>query len=341
MQKVLVSGSAGFIGGYVVEELLRRGYSVIGVDDHSKYGPVAKSYDDHPDYRLVVGDVRDTGLLTDLLMECDHFVAGAALIGGISYFHAYAYDLLAANERIMASSCDAALAAHRDGRLQKVTYISSSMVFESAEEWPSVEGSERQIPPPRSSYGFQKLAVEYFARAAWDQYRLPYTIVRPFNCVGIGEARALGDVEVRSGNVKLAMSHVVPDLVQKVLKGQDPLHVLGDGTQVRHYTYGGDLARGIVTAMEHPAALNEDFNLSTDQATSVTELAEVIWRKVKGPGVPLTLVWDPAYEHDVQRRVPSTVKAERVLGFTATTTLDEMLDEVIPWIEKALAEGTI
>ena len=341
MQKVLVSGSAGFIGGYVVEELLRRGYSVIGIDDHSKYGPVAKSYDDHPDYRLVVGDVRDTGLLTDLLLECDHFVAGAALIGGISYFHAYAYDLLAANERIMASSCDASLAAHRDGRLQKVTYISSSMVFESAEEWPSVEGSERQIPPPQSSYGFQKLAVEYFARAAWDQYRLPYTIVRPFNCVGVGEARALGDVEVSSGNVKLAMSHVVPDLVQKVLKGQDPLHVLGDGTQVRHYTYGGDLARGIVTAMEHPAALNEDFNLSTDQATSVTELAEVIWRKVKGAGVPLTLVSDPAYEHDVQLRVPSTAKAERVLGFRATTTMDDMLDEVIPWIEKALAEGTI
>jgi UDP-glucose 4-epimerase len=341
MQKVLVSGSAGFIGGYVVEELLRRGYSVIGVDDHSKYGPVAKSYDDHPDYRLVVGDVRDTALLTDLLLECDQFIAGAALIGGISYFHAYAYDLLAANERIMASSCDAALTAHRDGRLQKVTYVSSSMVFESAEEWPSVEGSERRIPPPRSSYGFQKLAVEYFARAAWDQYRLPYTIVRPFNCVGIGEARALGDVEVSSGNVQLAMSHVVPDLVQKVLKGQDPLHILGDGTQIRHYTYGGDLARGIVTAMEHPAALNEDFNLSTARATSVAELAEAIWRKVKGPGVPLRLVSDPAYEHDVQRRVPSTTKAEQVLGFTATTTLDEMLDEVVPWIEKALAEGTI
>ena len=119
------------------------------------------------------------------------------------------------------------------------------------------------MPPPLSSYGFQKLAVEYFAQAAWDQYQLPYTIVRPFNCVGIGESRALGDEEIMSGNVKLAMSHVVPDLVQKVLKGQDPLHILGTGEQVRHYTYGGDLARGIVTAMEHPAALNEDFNLST------------------------------------------------------------------------------
>ena len=85
------------------------------------------------------------------------------------------------------------------------------------------------VPPPHSSYGFQKLAVEYFARAAYDQYDLPYTIVRPFNCVGIGEMRARGEVEVVSGNVKLAMSHVVPDLVQKVVRGQDPLHILGDG----------------------------------------------------------------------------------------------------------------
>ena len=148
------------------------------------------------------------------------------------------------------------------------------MVFESADSWPSYEGQEREIPPPLSSYGFQKLAVEYFARAAYDQYGLPYTIVRPFNCVGIGEMRALGEVEVLSGNVKLAMSHVVPDLVQKVVKGQDPLHILGDGTQVRHYTYGGDLARGIVTAMEHPDALNDDFNLSTAESTTVLELAE-------------------------------------------------------------------
>ena len=74
--------------------------------------------------------------------------------------------------------------------------------------------------------------------------------MRPFNCVGIGESRALGDVEIESGNVKLAMSHVVPDLVQKVLKGQDPLHILGDGDQVRHYTYGGDLARGIVDCVD-------------------------------------------------------------------------------------------
>jgi UDP-glucose 4-epimerase len=341
MEKVLVSGSAGFIGGYVVEELLARGYAVTGIDNFSKYGRVRKSYDSHPDYTLVEGDAQDVGLMARLLAGCDHFIAGAAMIGGISYFHTYAYDLLATNERIIAASCDAAIRAQRDGRLGKVTYLSSSMVFESASDWPSHEGQEREIPPPHSSYGFQKLAVEYFARAAWEQHQLPYTIVRPFNCVGIGESRAVGDEAILSGNVQLAMSHVVPDLVQKVLKGQDPLHILGAGDQVRHYTYGGDLASGIVTAMAHPQARNEDFNLSTAESTTVRELAALIWRKIKGEGVPLRLVHDDPFAHDVQRRVPATGKAKRMLGFEATTTLDQMLDEVIPWIEQAIASGTI
>src|SRR6201982_218330 len=283
MQKVLVSGSAGFIGGYVVEELLRRGYAVVGLDNFSKYGKVRKSYDADPRYQLVEGDAQDVELVTRLLADCDHFIAGAAMIGGISYFHTYAYDLLATNERIIAASCDAAIAARRDGRLRKVTYLSSSMVFESAGEWPSYEGQERKIPPPLSSYGFQKLAVEYFAKAAWDQYGLPYTLVRPFNCVGIGESRALGDREILSGNVELAMSHVVPDLVPKVLKGQDPLHILGSGEQVRHYTHGADLARGVVLAMECPEARNEDFNLSTSESTTVLQLAELLSCKIKSP----------------------------------------------------------
>jgi nucleoside-diphosphate-sugar epimerase len=146
---------------------------------------------------------------------------------------------------------------------------------------------------------------------------------------------------VLSGNVKLAMSHVVPDLVQKVVKGQDPLHLLGDGAQIRHYTYGGDLARGIVTAMEHPAALDEDFNLSTATSTTVRELAETIWRKIRSDGMPFRYVSDPPFAHDVQRRIPDVEKARRVLGFEATTSLDEMLDEVIPWIISAVGDGRL
>jgi UDP-glucose 4-epimerase len=340
-QKVLVTGSSGFIGGYVVQELLSRGYGVVGIDNHSKYGKVRKSYDDHPRYTLVEEDACNVELMTELLADCDHFIAGAALIGGISYFHTFAYDLLATNERIMAASCDAAITAHREGKLQKVTYMSSSMVFESASEWPSYEGQERKIPPPISSYGFQKLAVEYYARAAYQQYDLPYTIVRPFNCVGTGEIRAQSEIEVLSGNVKLAMSHVVPDLVQKIVKGQDPLRIFGDGTQVRHYTYGADLARGIVTAMEHPDALNDDFNLSTAESTTVRQLAENVWCRLRGPDVPFRWVSDEPFDHDVQKRVPSIEKAARVLGFEATTSLDEMLDVVVPWVVDAIAKGLI
>jgi nucleoside-diphosphate-sugar epimerase len=268
-------------------------------------------------------------------------VAGAAMIGGISYFHEFAYDLIAENERITAATFDAAVSAFRLGRLQKITVLSSSMVFESASVFPTPEGAQLTSPPPRSTYGFQKLATEYFALGAHEQYSLPYTIVRPFNCVGIGERRALRDHDVRSGNVKLAMSHVVPDLVQKVLKGQDPLHILGDGTQVRHYTYGGDLARGIRLAMESDRALNEDFNLSTARSTTVRELAEIVWRKVHGPDKPLRLVSDAPYEHDVQMRVPDVRKATEVLGFEASTPLEDVLDEVIPWIREEIEAGRI
>jgi nucleoside-diphosphate-sugar epimerase len=340
MTSVVVTGSAGFIGGYVVNELLRRGHHVVGIDNLSKYGRVTRRYDDDSNYTFVEGDVRDAELLRKLVADADHLIAGAAMIGGISYFHAFAYDLLATNERIIASSCDAAIEAHREGALQKVTYLSSSMVFESTDRWPSVEGDERRVPPPESSYGFQKLAVEYFARAAYEQHGLPFTIVRPFNCVGIGEIRALGESPTDSGNIKLALSHVVPDLVQKIVRGQDPLHILGDGTQVRHYTYGGDLARGIVTAMEHPAALNDDFNLSTAESTTVLELAEKIWRRLRADE-PFRYVSDPPFDHDVQRRVPSVDKAREILDFEATTSLDVMLDEVVPWIAQAVADGFI
>ena len=339
--KVLVTGAAGFICGYLVPELLEHGHEVIGVDDFSKYGRLAKSYDGHPAYRFVEGDAKDGELLTGLAADCDQVVAAAAMIGGISYFHEFAYDLLAANERILAATFDAAIAACRDGHLERIVVLSSSMVYESATTFPTPEGAQLTSPPPVSTYGFQKLASEYFARGAHEQYGLPYTILRPFNCVGIGERRAVRDTDVMSGNVKLALSHVVPDLVLKVLKGQDPLHILGDGNQVRHYTYGGDLARGIRMAMESPDAVNADFNLSTAASTTVLELAEAIWGKVHGAGRPFRHVSDPPFEHDVQLRVPDVRKARDVLGFEALTSLDTMLDEVVPWIQTELEAGRI
>jgi nucleoside-diphosphate-sugar epimerase len=339
--RVLVTGAAGFINGYLVPELLEAGHEVVGLDNFSKYGRLTKSYDDHPRYRFVEGDAKDVELMTTLAAEVDQVVAAAAMIGGISYFHEFAYDLLAENERILAATFDAAIAARKAGTLERIIVVSSSMVYESATVFPTPEGAEKTSPPPISTYGFQKLASEYFATGAWEQYQLPYTIVRPFNCVGIGERRAARDTDIMSGNVKLALSHVVPDLVLKVLKGQDPLHILGDGSQVRHYTYGGDLAHGIRLAMESRNAVNEDFNLSTARSTTVLELAECIWSRIHADGQPFRYVSDAPFEHDVKLRVPEVRKAKEILGFEAATSLETMLEEVIPWIRAEVRVGRL
>src|SRR5665811_2268615 len=226
--RILITGAAGFICGHLIPELLNANHDVIGVDDLGRYGAAVHPYDSHPRYRFVHGDVRDTELMRELAMEADQIVATAGLVARSASLHELAYDLLAENERIVASTFDAAIDAYLDGHLERIVVLSSTMVYEAATMFPTPEGAQRTSPPPVSTYGFQKLASEYFATGAHEQYRLPYTIVRPFNCAGIGERRALRDHEVMSGNVKLAMSHVVPDLCQKALKGQDPLHILGD-----------------------------------------------------------------------------------------------------------------
>jgi UDP-glucose 4-epimerase len=336
--KVLVTGSAGFVGGYLVRELLTNGHEVVGIDNYSKYGPVVRDYDDNPSYSFHRGDCKDVAFMKELISDCDHIVAGAAMIGGITYFHEHAYDLLAENERIIASTFDAAIHSFKKDRLKKITVVSSSMVFESCDLYPSPESAVLTSPPPMSTYGFQKLATEYFAKGACEQYGLPYTIVRPFNCIGTGEGRALSDKEVLSGNVKLAMSHVLPDLAQKALKGQNPLRVLGAGNQVRHYTHGKDLARAIRLAIESPNALNNDFNLSTSRSTSVLELAQLVWKEVNGDA-PFEHTSDPAYEYDVQKRVPSTDKAKELLGFDAEISLEAGVTEVVAWIKDQIDLG--
>ncbi len=338
--KIVWTGAAGFIAGYTIEELLNHGHEVVGIDNYSKYGKLEKSYDKHPKYTFIEGDAKDVELMKKAAEDADIIVSGAAMIGGISYFHEYAYELMAENERITASAFDAAIWAFKEKKLKKIVVMSSSMVYESTDQFPTPETAIETSPPPISTYGFQKLACEYFARGGWEQHKLPYTIIRPFNCVGIGEKRALSDKDVYSGNVKLAMSHVVPDLVQKIVKGQDPLHILGEGNQVRHYTYGGDLARGIRLCIEKEEALNNDFNISTAQSTTVMELAEIIWGKLNGDK-PFKVTSDKPFEHDVQKRIPDTTKAKEILGYEATTSLDEMLDEVIPWIKEQVEHGNI
>jgi len=254
-------------------------------------------------------------------------VAGAAMIGGISYFHKYAYDLISHNERIIANTFDQAV----HDKMRRVVVLSSSMVYESTRTFPTREELATHIPPPLSTYGFQKLSTEYFAKGAWEQYKLPYTIIRPFNCVGVGEEKSIKEEAITSGNIELMMSHVLPDLVNKVMKGQEPLHILGSGKQVRCYTNGKDIARGIRIALESNAAINEDFNISVSTPTTVLELANMVWDRLN-PEKPFSYVCDTPYKYDVAYRVPDVSKAYKLLGFKARISLEESIDEVIEYM---------
>ncbi len=254
------------------------------------------------------------------------------MIGGISYFHKYAYDLMANNERIMASTFDLAIKLFKNNDLKRILVLSSSMVFERTNLYPTPESQIETCPPPMSTYGFQKLACEYFCKGALEQYGLPYTIIRPFNCVGVGEEAALDEHFETSGNIKMMLSHVLPDIINKILKGQDPLHILGKGDQVRCYTNGKDIAKGIRMCLENAAAINEDFNISTPTATSVLELSKLVWSKLN-PDKKFSYVSDKPYTYDVHKRIPDVSKAKTMLGFTADTTLEQSVDEVIEYMK--------
>lgn len=324
--KIAVTGSQGFIGSYICQELLKRGHKVIGFDNFSKYGKLGRPHDSHENFKLYDFDV--TNPLFKLILaeeEPEVIVAGAAMIGGISYFHKHAYDLLATNERIMANTYDAAIDLHNKGKLKKIVVMSSSMVFESTDVYPTPEDEISKCPPPLSTYGFQKLATEYFAKGAHEQYGVPYVIVRPFNCVGVGEEKALG-----SENEELMLSHVLPDFVNKILSGQDPLVILGAGNQIRCYTNGKDIARGLAMLCENDI-VNETYNISIARATSVLELGELVWSKLR-PGEEFRYTSDAPFLYDVQKRIPCVEKAKKDFGFEATITLEESVDEVIQYM---------
>lgn len=333
--RVLVTGAAGFLGGYLIPELLDAGHHVVGVDNLATYGRPRRSFDDHPAYRFVTGDATDAGLLRALAADCDQVVAAAGLVGGASSFQELAFDLLALNERIMAATFDAAIDAFLDGHLERIVILSSSLVYESATTFPTPEDAVRTSPPPHSTFGFQKLASEYFAQGAWEQYRLPFTILRLSNVVGVGE-RKLPEPGIKGGELKLALNNAVPDLARRILRGEDPVHVVGRGDQIRPYTHAADAARGIRLAMESDRAKNEVFNISSAEGTTVLALAERIWRRVHGDE-PFRYTTDAAPAYDVPIRIPDTRKAEAVLGWRSETSIDEMLDELLPWLRDEVA----
>lgn len=333
--KVLVTGSEGYLGTFICAELLSCGYSVVGLDNFSKYGPSDPAFGSHPLFEFVFGDAGNAELLKSLLNECEYFIMNAALTGGVPFLSQRPYDILAENERITRASFDAAIALQAGRPVKRAVLISSSAVYENAPVIPTPEGQAETCPAPRTSYGLQKLCAEFFAKSAYMQYGLDYTIVRPFNVAGVVACLRPDDADRRHVRSVARSTHVIPQLAGKILEGGGVLSILGDGGQVRSFIHGRDLARGVRLAMESPLASCQAFNMSSDQAVSILDLAEMLRQRLS-PGKPMRIETSPPLSAEVRQRAADMAKAFDILGFRAGTGLDEIIDEVATW---ALAQG--
>jgi UDP-glucose 4-epimerase len=311
--RVLVTGGAGTIGSAVVRRLLRSAEWEVRVSDQRDAPAWMRE-----SCEIRTGDLLDLGEARAAARGCTHVIHLAAIVGGIANFHKLPHTLLEVNTGLYNAVFRAAL----EQGVERLVYVSSSMVFERATQFPTTEEHLADCPTPRSAYGFSKLAGEVYCRALHDEHGLPYTICRPFNAYGPGE---LPDDEP-------GIAHMVPDLIRKVLAGARPLPIFGSGEQTRTLTHVDDIADGIVTAMAHPAAAGEDFNVSASDERSVAEIAELIWEACgEDPGA-FKLEHLPSFEVDVQRRWPSVDKARRLLGWEAGTDLRDGLAATVEWL---------
>lgn len=314
-QTVGITGGAGFLGSHVVDYFVDEGEEVVVIDDFSS--GEAENLDRSRDSV----EIRELDLEAPPVVEdldgIDIIVHLAAKIGGIGYFHDVPADIIAKNDAMNKHVLDAAVEHDYD----RVVYASSSMVYERATEFPVTEDQVGEIPPPESAYGFQKFAGEYYCEAYHEQYGVPYSIFRPFNAVGPREPPG----------EEVGQAHVIPDFAKKIIdEEQYPLEILGSGEQVRAFTNVRDIARGVHACAFDPAAENDAFNLGSDDGIQMTELARKIWERADRER-EIAFTHRGSFEHDVQRRVPSSEKAARVLDWEPEISLEESLDEYLAW----------
>jgi nucleoside-diphosphate-sugar epimerase len=305
---VLVTGGTGTIGSAVVRRLRAENVAVRTADQRGDAD--------------VSGDLRDYAVAREAVAGCSHVIHLAAIVGGIGNFHKYPHTLLENNHGLYNAVFRAAI----DESVARLTYVSSSMVFENATTFPTGEDDLRTTPAPWSAYGFSKLAGEVYCRAAHDEHGLPFTICRPFNAYGPGEMP-----EDEPG-----IAHMVPDVIRKVLSGQKPLQIFGSGEQTRTLTYVDDIADGIVTATFAEAGQNEDFNISAADEMTVAEIARVIWEECGEDADAFELEHVGTFEVDVQRRWPDVSKAERLLGWKAQVPVREGVRRTVGWLRERM-----
>ncbi|MDA0835747.1 MAG: GDP-mannose 4,6-dehydratase [Planctomycetota bacterium] len=315
MAVCLVTGGAGFIGSHLSELLLAEGHSVRVLDNLST-GSLGnlEAIANHPQLKIISGSITDPLVISEAVAGTDVIYHLAAAVG----VKLVAEDPVRTIETNIYPT-EMLLRMAVQGK-QRFFLASTSEVYgkNPKERW--TEEDDLHFGPtskPRWAYGCSKAIDEFLALAYHRSYKLPVVIGRFFNVVG---PRQVGHYGM-----------VIPRFVEKALSGEAPV-VYDDGSQVRCFAHVREVARCVKELTDTDAAFGEVFNIGSDHAVTMRELAEEVVRRVGSAKPPEFLPYHQAYGadfEDVRRRVPDVSKLESILGWKPSTTLGEILDDII------------
>jgi len=303
---------------WVIPHLIKDGHTIVGVDNFSRYGITEIKRD----YKFYQYDLTDKKNLNELCNGVDIIIQAAAQIYGVKGFHKYAADILSRDVTLHQNLLWEAVKS----KMFRFIYISSSMVYERSEKVPVSEDDVNDMRIPMTDYGLSKLVGERLCKAFFKQYGLKYTIWRPFNII----------TPYEKGEQESGISHVFADFMRKIIiKKQNPLEILGNGKQIRCFTWIDDVAKAIAKYSLLDETECEEFNLGNPEPVSMEDLANRIYKKAvtnfgfNTPHKKLTFKYIDIYNDDVQVRVPSIDKAQSILNWNPKVMLDEALDKCI------------
>jgi UDP-glucose 4-epimerase len=311
MSRVLITGGAGPLGAAVSKRLLADpDYDVRISDPRPAPRWMREGCEIHR------GDLRTASHALAAVKGCAHVIHVASFDQGTEQ----APHALLEHE---AALHNAVLRAAIQHEVQRFVFLSSSRVFERAEQFPTPEDHLEHCPPPRSARGFARLGGERLCAAAYEEHGLEYAICRPFDPYAPDAALALGD------------------LLQRAARAESPLAISGAPERTLTPTHVEDLAGGVLAALVSPTAANQDFNLGASRELSLAEIARLAWEAAGGEPRALQVEHRPAREAEPQRSHPSVQKARELLGWEAQIDAPEgIAAAAIAVRERASAEPT-
>ena len=319
--KVLVTGSEGALMQEVIPLLLGQGHEVRGVDNFVRYGEIERDRN----YEFIRGDLTDSSFAEEITRGVDGVIQAAAMVYGMGGLH-----------RIPADNLSKDLVLHQNilwGMLKndvpKILSMSSSLVYERCQTSPNKEEDLDSSLIPLIGYSLSKLVGERMVEAFAEQYGLKYVSWRPFNVMSPHE----------KSESEIGTSHVFADYIKSiVLEKKTVLPIVGDGEQIRCFTWIGDVARGIAEHSFSDKAENNAFNLGNPEPITMKNLAEIIYKGAQERGLVersesgLQFETQVSFKNDVRIRIPDVSKAKDMLGWEPTLKVEESIGRCLDLI---------